>query len=87
MYSHPVNYFGHGSGMTVGVTENQLLLKGSGERKLYNNTSYALEFSVSAEVPEWDKQLVSQGFEENILFTGGKATFVDGRQEKLYIIK
>jgi Xaa-Pro aminopeptidase len=87
MYSHPVNYFGHGSGMTVGVTENQAWLKGSGERKLYNNTSYALEFSVSASVPEWNNQLMSQGFEENIIFTGGRASFVDGRQDKLFLIR
>lgn len=87
MYSHPVNYFGHGSGMTVGVTENQVWLKGSGERKLYNNTTYALEFSVASEIPEWDNQLVSQGFEEDIVFTGGRASFVDGRQDKLFLIK
>jgi hypothetical protein len=87
MYSHPVNYFGHGSGMTIGVTENQKYLKGTGNRKLYNNTSYALEFSVSANVPEWNNELVSQGFEENIIFISGKAQFADGRQEKIYLIK
>jgi hypothetical protein len=87
MYSHPVNYFGHGSGMTIGVTENQKFLKGSGEHTLFNNTTYALEFSVSAAVAEWNNEAVSQGFEEDIIFTGGKAMFADGRQEKLYLIK
>jgi len=87
MYSHPVNYFGHGSGMTIGVTENQKFLKGTGEHTLFDNTTYALEFSVSAKIPEWNNEVVSQGFEENIVFTGGKAVFADGRQEKLYLIK
>lgn len=87
MYSHPVNYFGHGSGMTIGLTENQKFLQGTGNRKLYNNTSYALEFSVSAAVTEWKNEVVSQGFEENIIFTGSKAQFADGRQEVLYLIK
>jgi len=87
MYSHPVNYFGHGSGMTIGVTENQKFLKGTGEYKLYDNTTYALEFSVSASVPEWKNEVVRLGVEENIVFKKGKATFADGRQEKLYIIK
>ena len=87
MYSHPVNYFGHGSGMTIGLTENQNFLEGTGNRKLHNNTSYALEFSVSAAVPEWKNEVVSQGFEENIIFTGGKAQFADGRQEVIYLIK
>jgi hypothetical protein len=87
MYSHPVNYFGHGSGMTIGRTENQKYLNGTGNRKLYNNTTYALEFSVSAAVPEWKNEVVRQGFEENIIFTGGKAQFADGRQEVLYLIR
>jgi hypothetical protein len=73
--------------MTIGLTENQKYLKGTGNRKLYNNTSYALEFSVSAAVPEWKNEVVSQGFEENIIFTDSKAQFADGRQEKLYLIK
>jgi Xaa-Pro aminopeptidase len=87
MYSHPVNYFGHGSGMTIGVTENQKFLEGTGEHKLYKNTSYALEFSVSAAVPEWNSEVVSLGVEEDIVFKTEKASFADGRQEKLYIIK
>ncbi|MDZ7633201.1 MAG: hypothetical protein U5L72_01645 [Bacteroidales bacterium] len=87
MYSHPVNYFGHGSGMTIGRTEQQEFLPGSGEHKLYNNTTYALEFSVAADIPEWGMQRVSLGSEENIIFTGGKARYVDGRQEAFYLIK
>jgi len=87
MYSHPVNYFGHGSGMTIGRTEEQVFLPGSGEHKLFANTTYALEFSVSGTVPEWNNQNVSLGLEENIIFSGGKAFFPDGRQERIYIVK
>ena len=87
MYSHAINYFGHGSGMTIGVTENQKFLEGTGEHKLYENTTYALEFSVSAAVPEWNNEVVRLGVEEDIVFKNGKASFADGRQEKLYIIK
>jgi Xaa-Pro aminopeptidase len=87
MYSHPVNYFGHGSGMTIGRTEQQVFLPGSGEHKLFANTTYALEFSVSGTVPEWNNQNVSLGIEENIIFSGGKAYFPDGRQERIYLVK
>ena len=87
MYSHPVNYYGHGSGLTIGVTEEQVFLKVSGEHKLYNNTTYALEFSVSATIPEWKNEVVRLGVEDDIIFSGGKAAFADGRQEKLYIIR
>jgi Xaa-Pro aminopeptidase len=87
MYSHAINYFGHGSGMTIGVTENQKFLEGTGKHKLYDNTTYALEFSVSAAIPEWNNQVVSLGVEEDIVFKNGKAAFADGREEILYIIK
>jgi Xaa-Pro aminopeptidase len=87
MYSHPINYFGHGSGMTIGRTEQQKFLPGSGEHPLHNNTTYALEFSVSGEVPEWDNTVVRMGFEEDMVFTNGKAFLIDGYPDKLYIIK
>jgi len=87
MYSHPVNYFGHGSGMSIGRTEQQVLLPGPGEHKLFENTTYAMEFSVSGAVPEWNNQNVSMGREENIVFSEGKAYFPDGRQERIYLIK
>lgn len=87
MYTHPVNYFGHGSGMTIGRTDRQEFVEGTGEHKLYNNTTYAIEFSVAARVPEWNNEMVRLGFEENMIFTGGKTRFIDGRQDNLYIIK
>lgn len=87
MYSHPVNYFGHGSGMTIGRTENQEFLPGSGEHPLYNNTTYALEFSVTGAVPEWDNTDVRMGFEENMIFSNGKAWLIDGYPQSLYLIK
>jgi len=87
MYSHAINYFGHGSGMTIGVTENQKFLNGTGEHKLFENTTYALEFSVSAAVPEWNNEMVRLGVEEDIVYRDSKASFADGRQEKLYIIR
>ena len=86
-YSHPVNYFGHGSGMTIGRTEEQEFLPGSGEHPLYNNTTYALEFSVGGTVPEWDNTEVRMGFEDNIIFIDGRAKLVDGYPQSLYLIK
>jgi len=87
MYSHPVNYFGHGSGMTIGRTENQEFLPGSGEHPLYNNTTYALEFSVTGSVPEWNNTDVRMGFEENMIFSNGRAWLIDGYPQNMYLIK
>ena len=87
MYSHPVNYFGHGSGMTIGRTENQEFLPGSGEHPLYNNTTYALEFNVRGSVPEWNNTEVTMGFEENMIFSDRKASLIDGYPQSLYLIR
>ncbi|MBN1388357.1 MAG: aminopeptidase P family protein [Bacteroidales bacterium] len=86
-YSHPVNYFGHGSGMTIGRTEEQEFLPGSGEHPLYNNTTYALEFSVTGTMPEWENAEVRMGFEDDMIFINGKARLIDGYPGSLYLIK
>ncbi|HKL67435.1 MAG TPA: M24 family metallopeptidase [Bacteroidales bacterium] len=85
-YCHPINYFGHGSGMTIGRTEEQEFLPGSGEHPLYNNTTYALEFNVTGYVPEWGTD-VRMGFEDDMVFTDGKARLIDGYPEKMYLIR
>lgn len=87
MYTHPVNYFGHGAGMTIGMPENQTFHPGAGEHPLFNNTTYALEFSVTGSVPEWENTDVRMGFEENMIFSNGKAWLIDGYPQKMYIIK
>jgi Xaa-Pro aminopeptidase len=87
MYSHPVNYYGHGSGMTIGLTENQEFLPVSGEHPLYPNTTYAMEFNVGGEIPEWDHKFIRMGFEDNVLFDGKKTYLVDGYPQQLYLIK
>ena len=87
MYSHPVNYFGHGSGMTIGRTDNQEWLPGTGEHPLYPNTTYAIEFNVAGAIPEWEGKIIQMGLEDNMIFDGEKAELVDGYPGKLYIIK
>ena len=87
MYSHPVNYYGHGSGMVIGITENQEFLPGTGEHPLYPNTTYAMEFNVSGEIPEWENELIRMGFEDNVIYNGKKTELIDGYPQKLYLIK
>lgn len=86
VYSHPVNYYGHASGMTVGMTDKQGGMPGTGDHPLHQHTTYAMEFSIAGEVPEWGDQMVRLGFEENILFTDDKARLIDGYPTKMYLI-
>jgi len=46
-----------------------------------------MELSARVAVHEWDGQEVRAALEEDIVFTGGKVTFLDGRQTSLYLIK
>ena len=87
VYSHPINYYGHGSGVIIGFTERQEGHVGTGNQKIYPNGSYSMEFSVAGVIPEWGDELVRLGVEEDMITTENGARFIDGRQENLYIIK
>lgn len=87
VYSHPVGPYGHGSGTTIGMTEKQEFVPGTGEHPLHVNTVYAMEFSVAGNVPEWGGVEVSMGLEEQIVVTAEGARFVDGYPRSLYLIR
>ncbi len=87
IYTHPVGFYGHGAGMTVGMWDKQDGVPGTGEHPLYPNTVYAIEFGVKASVPEWDNKEVYLGFEDQGVFTESGANFVDGYPRQFYLIK
>lgn len=77
LYTHPIGYYGHGAGPTIGLWDNQGFVPGAGEVKLYADTCHALELNITHSVPEWDGQDVAFYMEETITFTGGKTFFND----------
>lgn len=87
VYTHPIGPYGHGSGTMVGMTEKQEFVPGTGEHPLFENTVYAMEFSVAADIPEWDGIEVSMGLEEQAVVTAKGARFVDGYPRSLYLIR
>lgn len=87
VFSHPINYYGHGSGVIIGFTERQEGVAGTGNKKLFPNGSYSMEFSVAGVIPEWGQDLVRLGVEEDVVTTQTGARFIDGRQERLYLIR
>ena len=58
-----------------------------GKYPLYPNTVYAIEFSSTTAVPEWDNQNVGIGYEETGAFTQEGCRFVDGRQKSFFLIR
>ncbi|MCU0252676.1 MAG: aminopeptidase P family protein [Vicinamibacterales bacterium] len=87
VYTHPVGPYGHGSGTVIGMSEKQEFVPGTGEHPLHADTVYAIEFSVAADIPEWGNVEVSTGFEEQAVFTGGAARWVDGYPRVFYLIR
>ena len=87
IYSHPIGYYGHGSGTMFGMTEKQSFVPGTGERPLHLDTSFSLELSVTAAIPEWGNARVSMGLEDDALFTKAGTRWMDGYPTALYLIR
>jgi len=90
IYMHPIGINGHGAGCVADARPPESAPEDNPERgkyPLFLNTAYAIEFSSTTSVPEWDNQDVRIGYEEDALFTENGCRFIDGRQLKLYLIK
>lgn len=90
IYSHPVGTHGHAAGCTADARPPEAAPEGirdRGKYPLYPNTVYAIEFSSTTSVPEWDGQDVRIGYEETGVYTNEGCKFLDGRQTKLLLIK
>ncbi len=81
LYTHPIGFYGHAAGPTIGLYDNQGFVPGAGEVKLCDDTCYALELNVTHAVPEWDNQDVAFYMEETITYTSGKTYFNDDCRE------
>jgi Xaa-Pro aminopeptidase len=87
IYSHPIGYYGHGSGMMLGMVEKQSFVPGTGEHPLFVNTSYSIELSASHVIPEWGNTRVNMGLEDEALFTREGARWAAGYPSGLYLIR
>ena len=85
IYSHPIGFYGHGPGPSIGRVDNQDFLNYHGECVINDNTCYALELNVSSPIPEWGGHLLTLGIETDITVSGGKAEYFY-RQNKLYLV-
>lgn len=90
IYSHPVGFNGHAAGCPMDARPPERAPEGiriQMEYPLHYNTVYAIEFSSTTIVPEWDNQDVRIGYEETGVYTKDGCKFIDGHQIKLYLIK
>jgi Xaa-Pro aminopeptidase len=85
IYTHPLGYYGHSAGPTIGMWDNQGDTPGAGDFPLHANTGYAIELNAVVFVKEWNKE-VRIMLEEGAFFDGQKVTYYNGRQKSILAI-
>lgn len=86
-YTHPLGFFGHGAGPTIGMWDNQNGTPILGDWKLSPNTAYAIEGNVKVAVPEWNGQLVQIKLEQSAVFDGKRVHYLAGRQTEWHVVR
>jgi Xaa-Pro aminopeptidase len=82
IYTHPLGFYGHSAGPTIGMWDNQGDTPGAGDFPLHANTGYAIELNAVVFVKEWNKD-VRVMLEEGAFFDGKKVTYYNGRQKSI----
>lgn len=85
IYTHPLGFYGHSAGPTIGMWDNQGDTPGAGDFPLHPHTGYAIELNAVVFVKEWNKD-VRIMLEEGAYFDGEKVTYFNGRQRKIMAI-
>jgi hypothetical protein len=85
-YTHPLGFFGHSAGPTIGMWDNQGPTQILGDWALRPNTAYAIEGNVKVAVPEWNDQLVQIKLEQSAVFDGKSVTYLAGRQTRWHLV-
>jgi hypothetical protein len=86
-YTHPLGFFGHAPGPTVGWWDNQGPTPVYGDWKLRADTAYAIEGNVKVAVPEWNGQLVQVKLEQSAVFDGRAVRYLAGRQTAWHVVE
>ena len=86
-YTHPIGFYGHAPGPTIGMWDNQGPTPVRGDWPLYANTAYAIEGNIKQSVPEWDGQMIQIMLEQTAFFDGNKVRYSAGRQTQWHLIR
>ncbi|HEY2684692.1 MAG TPA: M24 family metallopeptidase [Steroidobacteraceae bacterium] len=86
-YSHPLGFFGHSLGPTIGMWDNQGPTPVNGDYPLHRDTVYAIEGNVALSLPEWGGQRVQIMLEQGALFDGKSVHYLAGRQTEWHLVR
>lgn len=87
IYSHPVGFFGHGAGPTIGMWDAPGAIPGRGDWPLHPQTAFAIEGSIKVPVPEWKGQLLNVKTEHTAFFDGERVVYLAGRQTRWHVVR
>jgi len=92
VYSHPLGYFGHAPGPTIGMWDNQGPTPVRGDWTLHPSTGYAVEGNVKVQVPEWNGQWVEIKLEQSAVFAPAGSDeqgviYLAGRQTEWLVVE
>jgi Xaa-Pro aminopeptidase len=85
IYTHPIGYYGHSAGPTIGMWDQQEGVPVRGDYPLYPNTCYAIELNAGIFLKEWNKE-IRMMMEEDACFDGKSVHYINGRQKELFLI-
>ena len=86
-YTHPIGFFGHAPGPTIGMWDNQGPTAVNGDWPLYPNTAYAIEGNIKQPLPEWGNQTIQIMLEQSAYFDGQRVIYLAGRQTEWHLVR
>ncbi len=86
IYTHSIGLHGHGAGMTIGLWDRQDGVPGPGDHPLHPDTAYSIELMGEHAVAAWGGRTVRFMLEQDAWFDGETCTWLDGRQESIWLI-
>ena len=87
VYTHPLGFYGHAAGPTIGMWDNQGETPVRGDWPLHPDTCYAIEGNITATIPEWGDQPVHIKLEQDGWFDGERVIYIGGRQTRWHVIR
>ena len=87
VYSHSLGLFLHEPGPLIGLPWEQVNNVGRGDVKLVPWSCFTCELSVTSPIPEWGGAEFRLPIEQDVVFTGEKVIFIDGRQTRFHLVR
>ena len=86
-YTHPIGFYGHAPGPTIGMWDNQGETPVNGDWPLYPNTAYAIEGNIKQALPEWGGQTIQIMLEQSAYFDGEQVIYFAGRKTQWHLVR